>query len=227
MMKKRFLVCQILILCIFLVAGCKRADDKFISEGRIEYDVTVVNDEGSSMANMIPRKMTIKFKNNKSSATMSAGMGLFSTTFISDPETGTHTISMKLLNKKLVAVQNSFDIERENNEFSYDYFPSNETKIIAGYKCFKVHVKPKRTDQKEFDIYYTKELDFINPNFANPFFKIEGVLMEYQIKKMGFELRFTATSVINEDVDDDNFTYTADHKRITNKEMNDIFKDLQ
>jgi hypothetical protein len=226
-MKKIFLVCQILILCIFLAAGCKRKSEKFISEGRIEYDVTVVNDEGSAMANMIPRKMTIKFKNNKSSATMSAGMGLFSTTFISNPETGTHTISMKLLNKKLVAVQNSFDIERENNEFSYEFIPTQETKIIAGYNCFKVHVKPTRTDQKEFDIYYTKELDFTNPNFANPFHKIDGVLMEYQIKKMGFELRFTATSVTEEDVEDDNFTYTADHKRITNKEMNDIFRDLQ
>ena len=134
---------------------------------------------------------------------------------------------MKLLNKKLVAVQNSFDIERENNEFAYDLVPTKETKLIAGYTCLKVHVKPKREDQKEFDIYYTKELDFTNPNFANPFYKIDGVLMQYQIKKMGFELRFTATSVTKEDVEDENFTYTADHKKITNKEMNDIFKDLQ
>lgn len=226
-MKNKFLGCQILILCIFLLAGCKHVDDKFISEGRIEYDVVVVNDEGSAMANMIPNKMTIKFKNNKSSATMSAGMGLFATSFISNPETGTHTICMKLLNKKLVAVQNSFDIERENNEFAYDLVPTKETKLIAGYTCLKVHVKPKREDQKEFDIYYTKELDFTNPNFANPFYKIDGVLMEYQIKKMGFELRFTATSVTKEDIEDDNFSYTADHKKITNKEMNDIFKDLQ
>jgi hypothetical protein len=56
---------------------------------------------------------------------------------------------------------------------------------------------------------------------------LDGVLMEYQIKKMGFELRFTATTVVSEDVEDDNFTYTSDHKKITNKEMNDIFKDLQ
>ena len=212
---------------MFIMAGCKRKNEKFISEGRIEYDVTVVNDEGSAMANMIPHKMTIRFKNNKSSATMSAGMGLFSTSFISNPETETHTICMKLMNKKLVAVQNTFDIERENNEFSYKFIPTKETKMIAGYKCFKVHVKPAKNIQKEFDIYYTKELDYSNPNFANPFHKIDGVLMEYQIRKMGFELRFTATSVTEEDVDDDNFTYTADHKKITNKEMNDIFRDLQ
>lgn len=225
-MKKKFLICHILI-CIFLVVGCKQKDDKFISEGRIEYDVTVVNDDGSGMASMFPQKMTIKFKNNKSCATMSAGMGLFSTSFISNPETGTHTICMKLLNKKMVAIQNTFDIERENSEFVYDLVPTQEKKMIAGYNCFKVHVKPKNNNQQEFDIYYTKELDFTNPNFANPFYKIDGVLMQYQIKKMGIELRFTATSVTAEDVEDDNFTYTADHKRISGKEMNDIFKDLQ
>lgn len=215
------------MICIFIMTGCKRSNEKFISEGRIEYDVTVMNDEGSSMANMIPKKMTIKFKNNKSNATMTAGMGLFSTSFISNPETNTHTICMKLLNKKLVAVQNAFDIERENNQYAYELIPTSETKMIAGYKCLKVHVKPEREDQKEFDIFYTKELDFTNPNFANPFYKIDGVLMEYQIKKMGFELKFVATSVTEEDIEDDNFTYSSDHKKITNKEMDDIFKDLQ
>lgn len=158
---------------------------------------------------------------------MSAEMGLFSASFIANPETSTNTICMKLLNKKMVAVQNTFDIERENDQFQYDFVPTDETKMIAGYKCYKVHVKPKKKDHEEFDVYYTKELDFQNPNFANPFNKIDGVLMEYQIKKLAFELRFTATAVIPEDVEDENFTYTSDHKKISNKEMNDIFKDLQ
>jgi len=158
---------------------------------------------------------------------MSAEMGLFAVSFIANPETNTNTVCMKLLNKKMVAVQNTFDIERENNEFQYDFIPSNETKMIAGYKCYKVHVKPKKKELDEFDVYYTKELDFKNPNFANPFHKIDGVLMEYQIKKLAFELKFTATSVVQEDIEDEYFTYTSDHKKISNKEMNDIFKDLQ
>jgi GLPGLI family protein len=226
-MKNKFVVCHIIAICILLVTGCKHKDEKFISEGRIEYDVVVVDDQGSGMASMIPRKMTIKFKNNKSCATMSAGMGLFATSFISDPETETHTICMKLLNKKMVTVQNTFDIERENSSLAYELIPTKETKVIAGYNCIKVHVRSKKELQKEFDIFYTKELDFRNPNFANPFHELNGVLMEYQIKKMGFELRFIATAIIKEEVEDDNFTYTADHKKISNKEMNDIFKDLR
>lgn len=225
-MKKKLRAIPI-VVCFLLALGCQHKSEKFISEGRIEYSVKVLNGEGNMMAEMIPDKMIFKFKNNKSCATMSAEMGLFSASFIANPETSTNTVCMKLLNKKMVAIQNTFDIERENSEFQCDFIPTDETKIIAGYKCFKVHVKPKNKDQSEFDIYYTKELNFKNPNFANPFNKIDGVLMEYQIKKLAFELRFTATSVVQEDIEDENFTYTSDHKKISNKEMNDIFKDLQ
>ncbi|HET6228259.1 MAG TPA: hypothetical protein VFF27_18405 [Bacteroidia bacterium] len=225
-MKKKLVTFPI-IICFLLALGCEHKSEKFISEGRIEYNVKVLNGEGNMMAEMIPNKMIFKFKNNKSCATMSAEMGLFSASFIANPETNTNTICMKLLTKKMVAIQNTFDIERENDQYQYDFFPTEETKMIAGYKCYKVHVKPRKKGEAEFDVFYTKELDFKNPNFANPFNKIDGVLMEYQIKKLAFELRFTATAVIPEDVEDEDFTYTSDHKRISNKEMNDIFKDLQ
>lgn len=225
-MKKKLITFPI-VICFLLILGCQHKSEKFISEGRIEYDVKVLNGEGNMMAEMIPDKMIFKFKNNKSCATMSAEMGLFSASFIANPETNTNTICMKLLNKKMVAIQNMFDIERENNQYPCDLVPTNETKMIAGYNCFKVHVIPKRKGDDEFDIYYTKELDFKNPNFANPYNKIDGVLMEYQIKKMAFELKFTATAVVNEEIEDEDFTYTSDHKKISNKEMNDIFKDLQ
>ncbi len=223
---KEKLLGGILIIYILLVTGCKETDPTFISEGKIEYDVTVI-DQTSSMANMIPNKMTVKFKNDKSSATMSAGMGLFSSSFISDPETKTQIICLKLLNKKMVSVQNEYDILKEINDFPCEFIMTKETKFIAGYKCMKVHVKPKEAEVKDFDIYYTKGLNLKNPNFATIFHKIDGVLMEYQIKKMGFELRFTANSVTSEQVDDEVFMYTSAYKKISTSEMNEIFNGLQ
>jgi hypothetical protein len=142
-MKKKLIAFPI-VICFLLALGCQHKSEKFISEGCIEYSVKVLNGEGNMMAEMIPAKMILKFRNNKSCATMSAEMGLFAVSFIANPETNTNTVCMKLLNKKMVAVQNTFDIERENNEFQYDFIPSNETKMIAGYKCYKVHVKPKK-----------------------------------------------------------------------------------
>jgi len=209
-----------------LFIGCSNADEKFISEGAIVYTAKVV-DERNPMANLAPNKMTIYFKDNKSCAEMSAGMGLFSTSFISDPETKTLTQLVKLLNKKFSLVQNEQEIKKENDNYAMEITPLPQTKIIAGYNCKKAHVKLKDEYGTEFDIFYTTDLDIKTPNFANPYNQIDGILMEYQMKKFGLEMRFTATSVKKEDVDDAIFELPKDYKKISQEEMNDLFLGLQ
>jgi GLPGLI family protein len=196
------------------------------SEGTIEYTASVV-DDSNPMAAMAPSKMTVKFKNNKSVAEMSAGMGLFSTSFISNPENKTLTQLVKLLNKKLALVQNQVEIKKESDAYPVEITLLKETKMLAGYKCNKAHVKVKDDSGTEFDIFYTKELGIANPNFANPFHEIDGVLMEYQMKKFGLEMKFTAKSVKKEDVEDSMFEMPSDYKIVTQDEMNTLMEQIQ
>jgi hypothetical protein len=181
------------------------------------------------MATLAPNKMNIKFKDDKSCAEMSAAMGLFSTSFISDPESKSMIQLVKFLNKKFSLVQQEVDIRKENSAYELQITPTKETKMIAGCKCLKSHVKVKGGDSSdyEFDIFYTTELGIKNPNFANPYYKIDGVLMEYQMKKFGLEMKFTAKSVKKEDIDDSNFEIPADYKAVSQQEMNDLFLGLQ
>ena len=225
-MKKPLLIALASCLYIFSFLGCSNSNEKFISEGEIDYDATVV-DQSNPMASLAPTKMTIKFKNNKSNAEMSAGMGLFSTSFISDPDNKSMTQLVKLLNKKFMLVQDAAAVKKENDTYPVEITPGKETKIIAGYKCHKAHVKVLDESASEFDVYYTKDLNIKNPNFANPYSAIDGVLMEYQMKKFGLEMKFTARSVKNEEIDDESFLAPADYKLISQKEMNDLFQGLQ
>jgi hypothetical protein len=225
-MKKPLLIAFASCLYILGLTSCSNTDEKFLSEGAIEYDAAVV-DQSNPMATLAPSKMTIKFKNNKSNAEMSAGMGLFSTSFISDPETKTMTQLVKLLNKKFSLVQNEAEIKKENESYPIQITPVKGSKMIAGYNCKKAHVKVNDDFGTEFDIYYTKDLNIKNPNFANPFASIDGVLMEYQMKKFGLEMKFTAKAVKNEDVDDACFELPADYKPISKEEMDELFLGLQ
>ncbi|MCW3104090.1 MAG: hypothetical protein JWO09_2530 [Bacteroidetes bacterium] len=225
-MKKPLLIAFASCLYILGVTGCGSSDEKFISEGAIEYDAAVV-DQSNPMATLAPNKMTIKFKNNKSAAEMSAGMGLFSTAFISDPETKSMTQLVKLLNKKFSLVQNESEIKKENAAYPVEVTPVKGTKVIAGYNCQKAHVKVNDENASEFDVYYTKELNIKDPNFANPFYKIDGVLMEYQMKKFGLEMKFTAKAIKNEDIDDATFELPSDYKPITKQAMDELFLGLQ
>ena len=228
-MKKRLFFGLIAFATIFLVPGCGAPpkEDNRISEGVITYDAELV-DSSSPMADMAPSKMTVKFKNNKTAVHMSAGMGFLTLMFISNPETKTFTQMLKLTGSPWkVVTQNAEEIQRENELFNLEIIPSNQTKIIAGYKCQKARVHYKGGDPSDFDIYYTNELNIKNSNFANPYYKLDGVLMEYRVKKAGLEMQFVATAVTKEEVEDAVFEIPPDHKVISLQDMNDIFLSLQ
>ena len=82
---------------------------------------------------------------------------------------------------------------------------TKQKKVIAGYNCNKVEVVPDDKSIPPFDVYYTDELDIKDPNFASPYKEIKGVLMEYQLKKFGLEMRFEAKSVRKELIEDKYF----------------------
>ena len=224
-MKKRSLLFVIIGIIIW-AAGCKQTDDKFISEGEIEYEASVL-DQDNSMATMAPNKMLVKFKSNKSCAEMNAGMGLFSASFISDPEKKSFIQLVKILNKKFLLTQDEESIKRENARYELKLIPSTETKVIAGYTCKKMEVIPADKNIHAFDVYYTNEIDIKQPNYTNPFHEIDGVLMEYQLKKFGLEMRFVARKVKKEIIDEKCFQIPADYKKVSEKEMKMIFDDLQ
>lgn len=225
-MKNRIIQCVCFFLLLLIVGSCGEDNGKVADEGTIEFSATVV-DQANPMAGLAPSKMIIKFKNNKSCAEMSAGMGLFSTSFISDPEKKRLTQLVKLLNKKLSLVLDAAAIEKENAAYKFDLTPLKGVKTIAGYKCQSAHVKMHDDFETEFDIYYTNELKIDNPNFANPFHMIDGVLMEYQMKKFGLEMKFTAKSVKKENIDDSTFELPPEYKPISAEEMNILFEQLQ
>lgn len=224
-MKKRSIL--VVISCLLIgAAGCKQSNEKFISEGEIEYTATVI-DQNNSMASMAPTKMIVAFKANKSCAEMTAGMGLFKAAFISDPEKKIFIQEVKILNKKFILIEGEEEIKKENDEFLVKLVPSKETKVIAGYVCKKVTVVPEDKTIQPFDVYYTDEVNIEDPNFTNPYHDIKGVLMEYQLKKFGLEMKFVAKSVKNVSVDDNCFQIPSDYKKVTHKEMKMIFDDLQ
>lgn len=211
----------------FGLGSCGNSGKSGVSEGIIEYDAEAV-DKSHPMADLAPSKMTVKFKDDKSIVELQAGMGLFSTTFISDPETFTMIQLVKLLNKKYVHTFDTIELNEEHGSGPKMVIEkTNETKVIAKYNCKKAIAKFPGTDIPPFDIYYTNEIAIENPNWSNPFKEIDGVLMEYQMKRHGMELRFTARTVSQSEVDDELFEVPEDYKQVDKSELDKIFEAFQ
>jgi hypothetical protein len=218
-------VLPIFLLVGLLTSACKYANPKFISEGVIEYDAKVVN-EDHPMAGLMPNKMSVKFKNDLFAAEMSV-MGVFNTVFITDPKKKTLTTLVKMFDVKQACIEEEKALMAESNNYKLDLVETNETKVIAGYKCKKVIATMADDPSIKFDVYYTDELNVTAPNFSNPYSKINGMLMEYRLKKFDIEMAFTAKGVTKEEVPNESFELPAYYKVITKKEMDEYFKALQ
>ena len=84
-------------------------------------------------------------------------------------------------------------------------------------------------DGKEAKVYYTNEIGITNPNWSNPYSKIDGVLMDFQMERYGVAMHLKAKSVLAQKIDDVTFQLPADsveYKKIVFSELEKILQDL-
>ena len=73
-------------------------------------------------------------------------------------------------------------------------------------------------------MYYTNDIGISHSNWYTPFREIEGVLLEYQVRKYNYEMRLTALEVIKEEINDNVFSVPGDYENISKQEMDKILE---
>lgn len=207
---------------IFACSSGKNANQ--ISEGEIEYTAAVV-DENHPLAGMAPGSATMKFKDSKLLVEMST-MGIFNTSFISDPHKKTLCQLIKFMDMKNACIETASDVAAEDKDYQLNFEPSKDTKVIAGYTCKKVIATMANNPAESFDVYYTEDIDGDSINFLGPYKEIKGMLMDYRLKKLGLEMHFTAISVKKTEIPDNAFEVPAYYKIVTRSEMDKVFADI-
>jgi len=196
------------------------------SEGEIIYKLKYL--DNNDITTLLPTEMTIKFKHNNMHQKVVGWSNIFSLESIRNVKEGNCAALFKVLGKKYVAVINNL------NQVIFGYDPykgmllqeTNETKQIAGFNCKKVKVIFPEEPGKNFDIYYTNDIKIDKPNWANPFYNINGVLMEYQINMFGIRTKIVADSVAFIQVDDSEFEIPVDYQKISKEELEEEINKL-
>lgn len=196
-----------------------------IDEGIIEYETRVI-DATNPLADLAPSSATLKFKKDKFFMEMSV-MGMFYTIFICDIPAKELKQAVKFMDIKQTCTEKIEDIESENAAYKLNIKETNDTKMIAGYKCHKVLVSLVDDPTVSFEAYYTKEMEMENVNQLSPYSSIKGMLMQYRLKKMGLEMEFIAKSVKKVEIEDKTFIVPASFKTVTPQEMKKFFEDLK
>jgi hypothetical protein len=216
---RNFAVRSLLVFTVaFAFQNCSEGIfNKKLKEGIIEYKAEPVNAK-ESMAMWAPDNMEVKFKDGMWTANLEAGMGAMRMDFISDPNKK-EFISLVSFLGKFYSVMDQTQIDTTNYYLpDYDVTYPGDKKNIAGYDCEKAVLNFK-DNSPAMEVWFTKEIAITNPNWSNCYYKIDGVLMDYNLRKFGLELHFTASSVSEAQIDPSVFTVPADYKLKPNEDL--------
>jgi GLPGLI family protein len=220
----------IIVLIFTSLNSCKKIQHKDrIKEGYIEYDIEYLDDSlDSFMKGLLPRKMTIKFKNNNTINKIEGFSGIVSFTHIQNFREKRNITLVKILNKKYKYIEKIND-----NSLFFEDLPGmkielqDTTKIICGFKSQKAKIIIPDSNVEPFFIYYTDDIIINNVNAQTPFRSIKGVLLEFQVKLYDMPMKLTATKIQEAEISSDYFKIPKGYDSINKKTMVEIIELLK
>lgn len=187
-----------------ILSGCgTHLLDRKVAAGVIEYALSFPDyDPNGIMAGMLPERTTLSFSEDKQVAELSAGMGIFRTTMVTDGIAKAMDYHLSLMSKKMVAHMAPRDLSIFNDESGTPtILYTEDVDTIAGYPCKRAIAVFDRIQMPETDLWYTDRIQLKDPNWFGPFAEIPGVLLRYDVVQYGMRMRLDAISVTPGEVD--------------------------
>jgi GLPGLI family protein len=228
MVHKSQLKYLILLLFISFISACKKKSDTGLSQGKIVFDVTYMQDRvGSMSTSMMPRQMTMEYKGNYSKNTIEGGLGFFNLVNISDLRNFRNTTYLKFLDKKYI-----YEGEKKDTPccigdlYGMQVQFTEKTREIAGFICKHAIANFPDDNIDSFDIWYTEEIPLKHPNGNTPFGDIPGVLMEFNNLLGEMVMHMKAKSFEAIAIEDEEFQSPENYRPVTKVEMENILDAL-
>lgn len=208
-------------MCLLVITGCTRKEkDSKINHGRIEYRITYDTDSTHrKLVDLLPHRMKLVFNQDSAINIMEGFMGMYKLNSVTHFRTRKCSTLLKI-------PKYSFLFMGKRGEPICCFDPmdnmiverTDETKEILGFTCRKANISFPDSDYT-YSVYYTNEISVRNLNSTNPYKKIEGVLMEFELNMYYFRLHFKADKFFPEYKNDIRFTIPANYKELTRDQM--------
>lgn len=221
----------ILFFTVLIGLGACQEDlrEDQISEGIVEYNITYLENKMSKAipTNLLPGKVILKIKDDKSVMEIDGFMGLFSLRIITDHRRGVSTSMLQVIDKKLYHEGSSKD-----GMYLFKGFPGMEIELragkkeVAGMNCRRGRVIIPGEEEETFPFYYTDDIVIRNPNIGNPYEDVEGVLMQFQMNLNKLRMNLIASRVKDQEISDDEFIVPDEYLKVSRHDLEDILNTL-
>jgi len=220
----------IITLIITLLFSCKKIEFKDrIKEGYIDYNIEYLDDTlDRFIKGLLPKKMTVKFKNNNTLNKIESLSGIVSFTHVQNSKENKNVTLVRVLNKKYKyseVINGSSLFFEDIPQIKIE--PLDEIKNVAGLNCTKALVTIPDGKTKPFYIYYTNDIIIHNPNAHTPFRSLDGVLLEFEVKMYNMNMKLTATKIVETKIESEEFKIPEGYIAINKKTMEEILSLLK
>jgi len=191
----------VILLLVILFDGCNedKKSSNVIDHGTIVYHIDYPAEVlSSSIGALMPDKWLYKFNKNKIKHELKASFNVFSLNFISDSPLDSCDVLFTFMDKNLyypIAINDHFFLYDKDAKVVVTYEPEI-TKVIAGFNCSKATIIFEGNEP--IDVFYTDEIQLLEPNRHTPMKIIPGVLMEFTVDYDSLKLKLTAKEFIED-----------------------------
>ncbi len=230
-MSNKFHYIYVVAITFFLFACGKQYSPDNKSEGKITYHVEYPDiSDDHFMKSFLPDEMEMVFQGNRLMNSLKAGMGTFKSDMVCNLEDSTMGQFVKVFTKKYKLEVSGDSIlpmlQKELPEYTIE--KTGVTKYIADLPAEEVILHFTADTLPDMVFYYTTDINLKNPNWCTPYYKVPGVLLQYEYTKYGMRMVFTAKKVEFCEINPEVFTDFKDYKSLTqeemDKQMNEIFE---
>lgn len=217
------------ITILFLaINSCSKAGKSNSNlEGTITYDLTYPYEANSVMMDLYPTQMILHFKGEKIHSEIKSSYNLLTNDIIIDNENRTFIQLIKnMSNRQGMKLNESETLEWYKRYPNYQMIPTDEAVTIAGYVCKKTIARPDNDSLPSIELYHTKGLGISSANWWNPFNKVDGFLLGYDLEQYGMCMRFRAKEVKFELVEDSKFAIPESYEMSDASNMDTVLKSV-
>ena len=213
-------LCVVMAVLVSFSVSAQKKEKTFA--GSIKYSITY-EDLDPQYKGQVPTEMVTYVKDGKVRADQVSPMYTMSAITLED---GGAIILFDMMGQKIAVQQTKEDIEKAKAEAKEsgdlkDSEPvvkaTDETKVIAGYKCTKYEVT---TDGETMEVFVTEDIPMHATYYENSQVKgVKGVPMQYTMTSQGMNMTMTAKEVKKGGVNNSMFMITDDYQKMTAEEF--------
>jgi hypothetical protein len=184
----------VILFVLVLAFNLNTSGQKKVAELTLVYDATIStgNNQPKLADAFDGATTTVYIKGTMSRSEMVSALASF--TSIYDSRTGAAVVLQEISGQKLLIHMTADNWKDKNRRYDgISFTNTNETKIIAGYKCVKAIATMK--DGSAFTVYYTKEIIPENAEYNVQFKNLEGLPLEYELTQGSLKIKYTLSKI--------------------------------